>query len=181
VIKLHGDTYKIAARPALDRCHFTFLKIDTRTRQAKLALLALEAFLEDCGGPSGLSVSERLSLEDAALEVARARIMEERFTKGEAFASDVCGCAPCPQGQNGGGAHSAPQGREEEIQMSNVTDFGLVRGQKNWAQAQADMEVFREWIDEVDREGEFFVSGEVLEVIRRWGTELLAAERQVTE
>jgi hypothetical protein len=53
----------------------------------------LAAFLEDVGGIAGLTASERLAIEDAALEVARARMMEERFAKGEAFPSDVAAAA----------------------------------------------------------------------------------------
>jgi hypothetical protein len=72
---------------------FTVFKADRRTRQAKLAHTVLQAFIEDVGGLEGLKTSERLAIEDAALEVARARFLEEQAAKGLAVPSDVAAAA----------------------------------------------------------------------------------------
>jgi hypothetical protein len=89
------DTGETRGRQGADapekRAGFTGLKVDRRTRQSKLAHLTLAAFLEDVGGLAGLTASERLAIEDAALEVAR--MLEEQATKGQAVASDVAAAA----------------------------------------------------------------------------------------
>jgi hypothetical protein len=72
---------------------FTISKIDRRTRQAKLAHLALAGFIEDVGDITGLTRSELLAIEEAALEVARTRTLQERFMAGKAASDDVAAAA----------------------------------------------------------------------------------------
>jgi hypothetical protein len=83
------DGQDIATVNAGDTGHFGDWKVDRRTRYSRLAESYLEAFLMEVGHTELLTPSDKLDVEAAALDNARARIMQEKFARDQAVPSDV--------------------------------------------------------------------------------------------
>ena len=93
--KLPTDVLEVTAGTPADTPHFDVRswKTDRRTRFHRMAESMLEAFLFEIGPGAELSPADKIDIETAALDAARARVMQERFAKGEAVPCDVTAAA----------------------------------------------------------------------------------------
>jgi len=67
----------------------------TRSKLYRFALACLRAFYEDVGGADGLSFSDKLDIENAAIDVGRLRMLQLKMVEepAEVPASDMAAAA----------------------------------------------------------------------------------------